>query len=163
MAQQAWKVKCCSMLDPSKKLIYAIESIIYIACNGKAKPLRSKEIAKCQHVPHRYLEQVMQRLVHAGLLRGVRGPRGGYLLGKERRRITLGDIARVVNAMDNADDRDISCEENNSTNKIVKPLWEEMHNEFLKRLDKITIEDLYQKENRLGVKHTSNNETDFTI
>ena len=163
MVQQEWKVKYCSMLNPSKKLVYAIESMIYIACNGRAEPLRSKEIAKCQQVPHRYLEQVMQRLVHAGLLRGVRGPRGGYLLGKERRRITLGDIARVVNAMDNADGRDIFCQDNNITDKFVKPLWEEMHNEFLIRLDQITIEDLYQHANRLDMKQTSNNETDFTI
>ena len=58
------------MLDPSKKLVYAVESVVDIAYNGGSEPVRSREIAKRQGVPHRYLEQVMQRLVHAGVLQG---------------------------------------------------------------------------------------------
>ena len=68
------------MLEPSKKLVYAVESVVDIAYNGGTEPVRSREIAKRQGVPHRYLEQVMQSLVHAGVLRGVRC-RAGLLRG----------------------------------------------------------------------------------
>ena len=42
------------------------------------------------------LEQVLQQLVRADILRGVRGPRGGYRLARERRRISLGEVVRVL-------------------------------------------------------------------
>ena len=63
--------------------------------------VQSKEITLRQGIPQRYLEQVMQHLVRAGILKGVRGPRGGYLLARERRRISAGDIVRVIGALEN--------------------------------------------------------------
>ena len=45
-------------------------------------------------------QQVMQQLVRAGVLKGVRGPRGGYRLAKERRRISVGDVVRIAMSLD---------------------------------------------------------------
>jgi Rrf2 family iron-sulfur cluster assembly transcriptional regulator len=42
----------------------------------------------------------MQELVRAGILKGVRGPKGGYRLARERRRVTVGEIVRVVAALE---------------------------------------------------------------
>ena len=44
----------------------------------------------------------MQQLVRAGILRGVRGPRGGYRLARERRRVSVGDVVRVVRGIEDA-------------------------------------------------------------
>ena len=84
------------MLTPSRKLFYAAEAVLFIAYNGNQGPINGRDIAARQGLPPRYLEQLMQRLVRGGVLRGVRGPRGGYLLARERRRITLGDIYDVL-------------------------------------------------------------------
>ena len=78
------------MLRLSRKAILALEAVVDIACNSRPEPVQSKEIMRRQGVPDRYLEQVMQALVRQGVLKGVRGPRGGYRLAKERRRITAG-------------------------------------------------------------------------
>lgn len=80
------------MLVLSKKQFYAVEAVLYIACHGKTQPIASRELAEKQDLPPRYLEHVLQTLVHTGILRSVRGPQGGYLLGRERRRLTLRDI-----------------------------------------------------------------------
>jgi Rrf2 family iron-sulfur cluster assembly transcriptional regulator len=80
----------------SKKLFYAVEAVLYIAYNGGKGPISSRDIAARQGLPPRYLEQLMQRLVRGGILRGVRGPHGGYLLARERRRISVGDICEVL-------------------------------------------------------------------
>ena len=151
------------MLDPSKKLVYAVESVVDIAYNGGSEPVRSREIAKRQGVPHRYLEQVMQRLVHAGILRGVRGPRGGYLLARERRRITLGQIARVVRELENLDEDKAADAASELADQVLQPIWNEMQEEMMNRLDKVTIEDLCRNATGLGIRRASEAKLDYTI
>ncbi len=151
------------MLDPSKKLVYAVESVVDIAYNGGSEPVRSREIAKRQGVPHRYLEQVMQRLVHAGVLRGVRGPRGGYLLARERRRITLGQIARVVRELEKMDEQESNGGESDLSNQVLRPIWNEMREEMMTRLDEITIEDLCRQATGLDIARISETKLDYTI
>ena len=92
------------MLKLSRKTLYALEAVVDIAYNARAEPVQSKEITKRQGIPQRYLEQVMQQLVHAGILKGVRGPKGGYRLARERRRISVGEIVRVVGALEGGED-----------------------------------------------------------
>lgn len=84
------------MLVLSKKIYYALEAVLYIAYNAKTEPLAGNAVAEAQNLPTRYLEPMMQKLVRAGILRGVRGPAGGYMLGRERRNITLADICAVI-------------------------------------------------------------------
>ena len=151
------------MLDPSKKLVYAVESVVDIAYNGGSEPVRSREIAKRQGVPHRYLEQVMQRLVHAGVLRGVRGPRGGYLLARERRRITLGQIARVVRELENLDQEAGEAAASELADQVLQPIWNELQEDMMNRLDKITIEGLCRHATQLGIKRASEMKLDYTI
>ena len=151
------------MLDPSKRLVYAVESVVDIAYNGGSEPVRSREIAKRQGVPHRYLEQVMQRLVHAGVLRGVRGPRGGYLLARERRRISLGEIARVVRELENMDQESAKETASDLADQVLQPIWNEMQDDMMTRLDKITIEDLCRRATGLSIQRASETNLDFTI
>ena len=88
------------MLRPSKKLVLALTAVTDIAYHGGAEPVQSQDIARRLSLPRRYLEQVMQQLVRAGILRGVRGPRGGYRLARERRRVSVGDVVRVVRGIE---------------------------------------------------------------
>ncbi len=109
----------------------------------------------------RYLEQVMQQLVHAGILKGVRGPRGGYRLARERRRITVGEVVRVVGAMESADDP-VTTGPSELGEKVIAPLWEEVQTELMERLDKITIDDLCRRAEESGAAAALPS-ADFTI
>ena len=110
------------MMTPSKKLFYAVEAVLYIAYNGGHGPISGRDIATRQGLPPRYLEQLMQRLVRGGILRGVRGPHGGYLLAKERRRITVGDICAVL--ADEKDDQDMQGYAGTPLGgTVVLPVW----------------------------------------
>ena len=82
------------MLRLTAKLLYAIEAVVDIAYNSGGEAVQAASITKRQGIPKRYLEQVLQALVKAGILTGQRGPKGGYRLARERRRITIGDVAR---------------------------------------------------------------------
>ncbi len=151
------------MLGLSKKMVFALEAVLDIAYNAGAEPVRSKEITERQGIPQRYIEQVMQRLVRAGILRGVRGPRGGYRLARERRRVTVGEIARIVYAME--DHQDGSARENGSAlgRAVVGPLWRELQDDQMARLDAITIEELCKRGHASGVPSALRERLDFTI
>jgi Rrf2 family protein len=94
------------MERPSKKLVLTLTAVTDIAYHGGAEPVQSQDIARRLSLPRRYLEQVMQQLVRAGILRGVRGPRGGYRLARERRRVSVGDVVRVVRGIEDIAQQD---------------------------------------------------------
>jgi Rrf2 family protein len=133
------------MLNLPKKMLFALEAVVDIAFNARPDPVQSKEITRRQGIPQRYLEQVMQQLVHSGILKGVRGPRGGYRLARERRRITAGDIIRVVGEAELDEDETLFGSEIGQ--KVVEPLWEEAQAAMMVQLDSVTLEDLCRKAN----------------
>ena len=151
------------MLRISKKLMFAIEAVLDIAYNAGSEPVQSGEITRRQGIPKRYLEQVLQQLVRAGVLAGVRGPRGGYRLARERRRITIGEIVRIVRSMETATD---PIEEPTGSilgHKVVRPMWLQLQDECMSRLDETTIEDLCLRANQAGIESESHSKIDFSI
>jgi Rrf2 family protein len=86
------------MLNFDKKTLHAIEAMLSIAEHSGEHPISGKEVSALHELPPRYLEQMLQRLVRGGLLRGVRGPRGGYVLAREKRRISLANIVAAIEA-----------------------------------------------------------------
>lgn len=151
------------MLRLSKKMVYALEAVVDIAYNSGAEPAQSRDITKRQGIPQRYLEQVMQRLVRAGVLKGVRGPRGGYRLARERRRITVGQVARVVNDADAAQDPLAGDDCSELAKRVVRPVWRDLGEAMLKELDAITIEDLCQRANAKGIESKAGERVQFDI
>ncbi|MCF6304133.1 MAG: Rrf2 family transcriptional regulator [Rhodobacteraceae bacterium] len=149
------------MLTLSKKSSLALEAVLDIAYNSRPYPVQSKDITERQGIPQRYLEQVLQKLVRAGVLKGVRGPRGGYTLAKERRRITLGDVLRVVDQ--------ISRDEGNMPTHsalgeiIIGPIREAVQLEVLRKFDELTMEDLCNQAVEAGIGRAGKNKNDFTI
>jgi Rrf2 family protein len=133
------------MLRLSKKLLFAIEAVVDIAYHAGADPVRSADISRRQGIPRRYLEQVLQSLVHTNVLAGQRGPRGGYRLAREKRRISVGEIIRVVRGLENADDPAAETDGSQIGVEVVRPLWLDMQEEMMTRFDAITIEDLCQR------------------
>jgi Rrf2 family protein len=151
-----------AMLKLSRKTLLALEAVIDIAFNARPEPVQAKEITARQGVPQRYLEQVMQQLVRAGVLKGVRGPRGGYRLAKERRRISVGDIVRVAESIEDAEN-DNPKPLSDLGARIVTPLIASLQDEVMSRLDAISIEDLCQRARAVGVDCGGGTTADFTI
>ena len=139
------------MLRLTKKLLFAIQAVLDIAYNAGTLPVQSSEITRRQGIPRRYLEQVLQQLVRDGVLTGVRGPRGGYRLARERRRITVGEIVRVVRKLESGEDPIESDGGAELGHKVVRPLWLELQEELMTRLDNVTIEDLCLRAHKSGV------------
>lgn len=112
--------------------------MVYIANQQARAPVSSRDIVEAYRLPPRYLEQILQSLVREGLLRGVRGPRGGYLLAKEKRRISLLEIYEIVE--DKTAEGSASAAGCGKTSQMMHALWEKSHDQFRKELAKITLE-----------------------
>ena len=151
------------MFKLSRKTLLALEAVIDIAFNGRPEPVQAKEITARQGVPQRYLEQVMQQLVRAGVLKGVRGPRGGYRLAKERRRISVGEVVRVAESLEDGEESESATPRSELGTRIVTPLIASLQDEVMARLDAISIEDLCARAREVGVDCGGADATDFTI
>lgn len=146
------------MLTPSKKIFYAIEAVLFIAYNAKAGPVAGNAVADAQGLPTRYLEPIMQKLVRAGLLRGVRGPAGGYMLGRERRNITLADICAVI-----TDGAALPKAETALGDAILRPATAELMNQWQKELASVTIATLCERAAAEKIPSSADMMNDFTI
>lgn len=80
----------------STKGRYAMRLMVRIAQGGSSGKVSLREVAECEDISVKYLEQLARPLVQSGLLRSVRGKGGGYVLAKESAAIKAGDILRAV-------------------------------------------------------------------
>ena len=151
------------MIRPSKKMLFAIEAVLDIAYHAGGEPVQSREITRRQGIPRRYLEQTLQQLVRAGVLVGVRGPRGGYRLARERRRISVGEIVRVVRALETAEDPYQDMPASELGKLVIRPMWGDLSEEMMARLDAITIDDLCMRSYKGGIPSEAHQKMDFTI
>ncbi len=144
------------MLRLSKRTLYVLEAVLDIACNARPDPVQSRDIAERQGIPQRYLEGAMQHLVRAGILRGVRGPKGGYRLARERRRITVAEIVRLMEGLDGHDEDMAEMAGSPLGQAVVRPLWQKLHDDMLAHLEKVSVEDLFRQARQAGVADAAN-------
>lgn len=78
------------------KTRYALRSLLYLAEHKGDQPVQLASIATSQRVPPKYLELIMLDLKKAGLVKSVRGPRGGYRLGRSADAISFGEVVRAM-------------------------------------------------------------------
>ena len=91
----------------SRRSVLAIAAVVDVALHSRSAPVAAKALAARHKLPPRHLETLLQGLVHARILKGVRGPRGGYELARERARITVGEIVRTAISLSTADPDDL--------------------------------------------------------
>ena len=151
------------MLTLSNKIMYSIEAVVDIAYHSNGQPVQSQRISSRQRTPGRYLEQSLQKLVKANILTGVRGPRGGYQLARERRRISVGEIVCIVTDLETENAVESKLTDSEISGKVLNPMWGEIQNTILEQLDKITIEDLCIKANERGIQSEGRQTLDYAI
>lgn len=152
-------------LLPRRSLL-AVAAVVDIAYHARPTPIAARTLAARHGLPPRHLETLLQVLVRSGILKGVRGPRGGYELARERRRITVADIVRA--ALGDVDGEGIDGEraaegESNLVAQVVKPMIRSASEGFLEKLDEITVDDLCREAEKRTVFGDDRPTYDFTI
>ncbi|GIX30438.1 MAG: Fe-S cluster assembly transcriptional regulator IscR [Porticoccaceae bacterium] len=76
---------------------YAVTAMLDLALHASNRPVSLADVAARQQISLSYLEQLFARLRQSGLVQSVRGPGGGYRLGREPEEISVADIIDAVN------------------------------------------------------------------
>jgi Rrf2 family protein len=140
-------------LLPRKNLL-AIAAVIDVALNARERPVSAKDLAARHGLPTRHLEPVLQALVHDGILKGIRGPHGGYTLARERRRITVDDILQAADAV--TEDGERTLPRSPLLRDVVMPAVAQAEKVFAATLSHITIEDLARRASPLKERTNEN-------
>jgi Rrf2 family cysteine metabolism transcriptional repressor len=80
----------------STKGEYASRAMLELSLNYQKGALHIREISKSQHIPERFLEQILLLLKRAGYLRSKKGQGGGYSLSKPPSEISVAEVIRVM-------------------------------------------------------------------
>lgn len=131
----------------SEKSLLAIAAVVDVALYARGQPVAAKALAERHGLPPRHLEPVLQALVHAGILKGVRGPRGGYELARERRRISVAEIVRIAEATGEEGRQAVPP----LVAKVIAPAVAEAEASFETALSAITIDRLCQSAEKSGL------------
>jgi Rrf2 family iron-sulfur cluster assembly transcriptional regulator len=146
----------------SRRSLFAIAAVLDAARLARVKPLPAKVLAARHDLAPRQFESLLQALVKAQILRSLRGPHGGYELARERRRISLGDIVRAIDAA-KPDAKPRPTPESRLIGAVIEPAIAEASGAFLEKLDQVSIEDLCRRAEVLGIGAEEAASADFHI
>jgi Rrf2 family protein len=124
----------------SRKGILAIAAVIDVAINALGRPVSAKALAARHKLPPRHLEPVLQALVRDGILKGIRGPHGGYELARERGKISAEDILRAASSAEDDDEPQATVPK--LVSDVVRPALAEAERSFSAALGRVNVEDM---------------------
>jgi Rrf2 family protein len=133
---------------------YGVRAMFELAKHYGSFPVSAKEIAQSQDIPPAYLEQILNKLQRAHLVRGVRGTGGGFLLGRQPQDIHILDIVCVlensVSPVDCVDEIDTSEQCPRSDNCVAHFVWKRLDRAIRTILEGTNLADLCQLEEQIA-------------
>jgi Rrf2 family protein len=135
------------MLKLSTKGQYGVRAMFEIARGYPGSPVTIREISERQDVSVAYLEQILNKLRRAGLIRSVKGPGGGYLLAKEPSHISIAAILKELEgpvAITSCLDPEEGCSRVEGC--VTHLLWRSLGANIEAFLETITLKNLIEKE-----------------
>ena len=128
---------------------YGLRAVLELAIDYGNKPMQIKTIAEREDISNKYLEQLMSTLKSYGLVRSIRGPKGGYLLAKAPVDIKLSDVFTAlegpmftVECIDHPEFC-VRC-----TDCVTRQVWADIQTAMMNVLESQTLQDLVDKANK---------------
>jgi Rrf2 family protein len=122
---------------------YGARLLLDIARNEAEGPVSVSEISKREDIPVKYLEALIHKLKRAGYLESVRGPRGGYRLGRSASDISLAEIVRILEG----DLKLVDCEGKDTVCGRIRDcptrrIWKDIEDTVTRKLENVSVQDL---------------------
>ena len=135
----------------STRTRYGMRAIIELAQHEGKRPLQLKVIAERQDISIKSLEQLMSMMRSSGLLRSVRGAKGGYILARPPEQIKLNEVFRCLEGPVTT----AECTENGdycerSADCVAREVWMEVEEAIQKILSSISLADLVKRAQKGG-------------
>lgn len=133
----------------STRTRYGTRALLDLARHRGDKPVQLKEIAQRQDISLHYLEHIITPLVGAGIVRSIRGARGGIQMSKRPEQVKLSEVVAllegVITPVDCITDPE-SCRRSGTC--VTRDIWREMKDAMDKTLGSITLQDLVERERK---------------
>jgi Rrf2 family protein len=147
---------------------YGTRAIFDIAYHSTGLPVQVKDIAERQQIPMKYLEQIFHKLKKADFIKSERGPGGGYVLTKDPKKITVGDIIKAVKehtdlvscVCDSAVDGK-ACEREDQC--VTRAVWQKAARQITEHFNSVTMADLCEDARRKNVKREARHSFEYSI
>jgi len=124
----------------SSKGVYGLAAMHELLKNEEDKPMQIREISARADIPQNYLEQLLGKLRHAGLVKSIRGSKGGYMLACDAKDILIKDILIAL-------EDDIKIIDTKSNNPVLNIFFDETK-EKMTKLFNLTLKDLKQYQDK---------------
>ncbi len=120
--------------------------------SGK-EPVTIGSIAARQNISERYLEQIVALLKKGGLVKSIRGASGGYVLARQMKEISVGDILRVLEGSLEpvkcaAFDSEDGCMASDGC--VTKYVWQKINESIARAVDEMNLEELVSESERIN-------------
>ncbi|MBL8510572.1 MAG: Rrf2 family transcriptional regulator [Betaproteobacteria bacterium] len=122
-----------------------LDLAIYGVKDGEVRPVKLSSISDRQSISLSYLEQLFGKLRRNQLVESVRGPGGGYNLGRPAEQLTVADI--IIAVEESIDARQCEGRENCAGERrcLTHDLWETLNDAIIKHLSGVTLSQLVVK------------------
>jgi Rrf2 family iron-sulfur cluster assembly transcriptional regulator len=149
------------MLIRRDRGLLAVSVMLDVAFHGgRSATVSAADIAERLGLARRGMEPLLQTLSRAGLLESVRGPRGGYRLGRPRRDIRLSEIVAVATADDTPAAEGPT---GRLQTAVVDRLWAELEEQARNQLAALTLDDLIRRAAAAGLRRPAAEPISFAI
>ena len=134
----------------STKGRYGLRVMTDLAVNGSNGCVSLKDIAEREHLSEKYLEQIVNQLSKAGLVRSLRGAKGGYQLTRSAEKITVEDILKATEGSL----APVACAEDNGKcvnygDCVTSFIWTEIYKATIGVVSRITLKDLAERSQQI--------------
>ena len=137
----------------STKGRYGLRAVLDLAVHAEEETVALSQIAERQGISMNYLEQLIAKLKKAGIVNGVRGAQGGYMLAVPAEKLSVGAILRALegdlNPVDcsEVNQGDTSC--SNSDSCVTKYVWKRISDSINEAVDGIMLSELVAESRRV--------------
>lgn len=151
---------------------YAVTAMLDVAIHAVTGPVSLADISERQGISLSYLEQLFSRLRKHGLVNSVRGPGGGYRLGKCSAQIAVADVISAVDESINATKCSSQGNCQGGDQCLTHSLWEDLSvriEDFLKNIslselvEQRNVKEISQRQDDLHQKSRENNSNNIFI
>jgi Rrf2 family protein len=130
-------------MELSCKSEYALLALLDLASHySRGEPVQIRKIAADKNIPDRYLEQLLAILRRAGFVKAVRGAKGGYILARSARQISLFEI---VSCLEGFEKQEPKCQDSMLETLVIDELWQEVNQAAQSVLRGYTLQDLIDR------------------
>jgi len=130
----------------SKALDYALRALVFMARNPDQEYFGVNELAEKAQVSRTYLGKILQNLARQGYLNSTTGPRGGFSLAKDPKKVTVMELMDALEDENLKDKCFLGLAECSDTNPCpIHLTWKKCRASILSDFKKITIKDASKK------------------